>query len=181
MTPQEQRHFELLKKGPCVLVEYVNEYYGLPWPLPNDVRPDFEAWQSQLRKRATCEAGSVSRYELETFMQQKNLVPKKWMAAWLGMKDSSFEELLARLKTIGMQPQRYIVYPDLIAESLSEDLVSGLSGLRFRTFSDHNSFCERLHAELGRKRKDQDRRPVLAPRLIACRTIPGSTPKSLIA
>ena len=69
----------------------------------------------------------------------------------LGMAESSFEILLANLKTLGMQRQRYVVYSDLIAETLSEDLVPNLPGLRFRTFSDHNSFCERLHAELGKK------------------------------
>jgi len=70
------------------------------------------------------------------------------MAARLGMTVRSFDELLSKLVDIGMRPQRYIVYPDLIAESLSEDIVPALPGLKFRTFSDHNSFCERLHAEL---------------------------------
>jgi hypothetical protein len=64
------------------------------------------------------------------------------------MKTASLDELLSRLDDIGMRSQRYVIYADLVAESLSEDLVPNLPGLRFRTFSDHNSFCQRLHADI---------------------------------
>jgi hypothetical protein len=72
------------------------------------------------------------------------------MGAHLGMQVASLNELLGRLNGIGMRPQRYVVYEDLIADSLQEDLVPNLPGLKFRTFSDHNSFCLRLHAELDK-------------------------------
>jgi hypothetical protein len=84
-------------------------------------------------------------------MQQKNVLPKKWMGARLGMTVESLDELLSRLKDIGMRPQRYVAYADLMDESLIEELVPNLPGLRFRTFSDHNSFCQRLHAELDKQ------------------------------
>ena len=71
------------------------------------------------------------------------------MAARLGMNLDSFNLLLNHLPDLGMRQQRYEVYPGLISESLTEDIVRNLPGLRFRTFSDHNSFCERLHAELA--------------------------------
>lgn len=150
VTEQEQQHFDMLHQGPCVPSDYIDGYYGLPWPLPDDVRADYEAWASQLKRRRDCDKGWVSRYELESFMQQKAVVPMKWMGARLGMNVASVQELLDRLKDIGMRPQRYIVYEKLIAESFSEDIVPNLPGLKFRTFSDHNSFCERLHAELDK-------------------------------
>ena len=148
MDEHEQQRFDFLRQGPCVPVQYVRDYYGLPWPLPGDLRPDFEAWQRRLPRRVNCGEGCVSRYEVETFMQQRNVVPKKWIGARLGMKVVSLDELLSRLQDIEMRPQQYVVYADLIAESLSEDVVPKLPGLKFRTFSDHNSFCQRLHADL---------------------------------
>ena len=144
MTAQEQRYFEMLTLGPCVPFQYVTDFYGLPWPLPEDVRPDYDAWMSRLRRRHACAQGSISRYELESFMQQKKVVPKKWMGARLGMKVSSLEELLSRLNEIGMRDQRYVVYSELISEALADDIVPNLPSLKFRTFSDHNSFCLRL-------------------------------------
>jgi len=83
-------------------------------------------------------------------MQQKNVLPKKWIGARLGMEVASLDELLTRIKDIRMRPQRYVVYTDLIAESLPEDLVPNLPGLKYRTFSDHNSLCQRLHADLDK-------------------------------
>ena len=47
-----------------------------------------------------------------------------------------------------MRPQRYVIYQDLVATSLPEDLVRDLPRLRFRLVSDHNEFCRRLHTEL---------------------------------
>ena len=149
MTPQEEQRFTFLRSGQCVPVEYVRQYYGLQWPFQGDLLHDYEAWVSRLRRREPCDGGAVARYELEAFIQQKQVVPKKWMGARLGMTVASLDLLLAHLRDIGLPPQRYIIYPELISEALSEDIVPNLRGLRFRTFSDHNSFCERLHAELA--------------------------------
>ena len=150
MTEQEQQRFDMLRQGPCAPPDYLSGNYGISWPLPDDVRPDYEAWLSQLKRRYNCGESRISRYELESFMQQKGVVPKKWMGARLGMSAASLDELLARIKEIGMRPQRYVVYAELIAESLPEDIVPNLPGLKFRIFSDHNSFCTRLHADLDK-------------------------------
>jgi hypothetical protein len=148
MTEQEQQWFDMLRQGPCVPDGYVRDYYGLDWPLPDDVLPDYEKWLRQRNRPYNCGHGWASRYELENFLQQKAILPKKWMAASLGTDVSSLEQLLGRLDDIGMRRQRYVVYDDLIDESLPEHIITNLPGLKFRTFSDHNSFCERLHAEL---------------------------------
>jgi len=149
MTPEEEQRFNFLRSGQCVPVEYVRDYYGLQWPFQDDLLHDYEAWAVRFRRREACAGGCVPRYELEAFMQQQHVVPKKWMGARLGMTVASLDLLLAHLQDIGLRPQRYIIYPQLISEALSEDIVPNLRGLRFRTFSDHNSFCERLHAELA--------------------------------
>jgi hypothetical protein len=54
------------------------------------------------------------------------------MGVRLGMSIVSLNRLLERLQNVGMRSQRYIVYPELISETLSEDLVSNLPGSRFR-------------------------------------------------
>jgi hypothetical protein len=148
MTTDEQGRFDLLRQGPCVPPEYVEEFYGLPWPFQDDLLRDFENWSSRIRKRTHCPEGLVSRYELESFMGQARMVSRKWMAARLGMSTESLQDVLSRLQLLGMRPQRYIVYPELISDTLAEDIIPVLPGLRFRTFSDQNSFCSRLHADL---------------------------------
>ena len=148
MTEQERQRFDMLHEGPCVTVAYVYEYYGLPWPLSSDARGDYAAWTSRLARPAQCPEGRLSRYELEGFMQQNRLLPKKWMAARLGMDEDSLDELLTRLAHLGMRPRRYVVYDHLIADSLAQDIALHMPGLQYRAFSDHNSFCARLHAEL---------------------------------
>jgi hypothetical protein len=149
MTHDEEQRFTVLQSGQCVPVAYVRDYYGLQWPFEGDLLHDYETWAGRLKRRAPCPADSAPRYELEGFLQQQRVLSKKWMGARLGMTVASLDQLLAHLRDIGLPPQRYVVYPDLISEALSEDLVPNLRGLRFRTFSDHNSFCERLHAELA--------------------------------
>ena len=79
MTEQEQHRFDMLRHGPCAPIEYVSSYYGLSWPLLGDAHTDYAEWVGHLRRRRSCGNGRISRYELESFMQQKSVVPKKWM------------------------------------------------------------------------------------------------------
>jgi hypothetical protein len=153
MNGPERQRFDFLREGPCVPVEYVRDYYGLTWPLSVDLRQDFEAWRGRLRRPAHCGDEAVSRYELESFMQQKDVETKKSMGARLGMTVDSLEQVLSHLSGLQMRRQRYDVYPDLVARSLSEDLVRNLPGLKFRVSSDHNAFCARLHSELQNELK----------------------------
>ena len=148
MTPQEEARLDILRRGGCVPVGYLGDYYGLAWPLQGECLDDFNVWHQRYPRRTTCPNGDVSRVALEAFMQAKEVVPFKWMAARLGMEEASLRDLIARLPELGIRPQQFVVYSGMVAESLPEFLVTHLPGLRFRTFSDHNSFCERLHAEL---------------------------------
>jgi len=148
MTEHEQERFDSLRAGPCVPAAYVQEYYGLPWPLPNEAGEDYAQWAGGLRRPAACGAG-VSRYELETFLQQQKAAPKKWAAAELGMDEASLDRVLEALPRLGMRKQRYVMSGVLVTQPFADDLVANLPKMKYRTFGDHNSFCERLHAELA--------------------------------
>ncbi len=149
MNEHEQEYFGCLSSGEFAPEQYVSDYYGLNWPFEGELLADFNIWVNKLRLRKTCPAGAVSRYELESFMQAKNIISRKWMAIRLGMDLKSFDEISQRLDELGLRSQRYLPYDQMAAESLSEDIVPSLPGLKFRTFGDHNSFCERLHADLN--------------------------------
>jgi hypothetical protein len=81
-------------------------------------------------------------------MSRNNVLTKKWMGARLGMSVGSLDTLLSNLAAFGMQPNRYLVGNEFVAESFTEDLLRHVSGLRFVTFRDHSAFCKRLHDEL---------------------------------
>ncbi|MCL4205669.1 MAG: hypothetical protein KJ000_24570 [Pirellulaceae bacterium] len=148
MNMQEHQRFDWLRQGPCVPFAYVRDYYELDWPPTGDLEHDYEKWVNLKKRRHKCSEDELSRYEIEAFMQEKSVVPKKWMAAQLGTDTASLDELLGRLPDIGMRPQRYVVYADLIDRSLPRDIVSSLPSLEFVTFSNHDSFCKLVHAEL---------------------------------
>lgn len=146
MTPLDR--LELFQSGPCVPSQLVEEYYGLKWPFQGELENDFQIWRKRLQRPKDCGEDRVSRYEIEAFLQQKRILPKRWMAAIFGMEPESIDKLIAKLDRLGLRPQRYLPYDGIVASELSEDIVPALSGLRFRTFGDHNSFCARLHAEI---------------------------------
>lgn len=141
----------ILRQGPCVPADYIRDYYGLPWPFTGDLQHDFEIWRGGLRRPVHCEGDAFSRFEIEGFMEQRRIVPRKWMAASLGMTEGSLDELLTRLPQLGLRPSRYLPYNDLVATDLVDDLVGAIPALRYRTFGDHNTFCARLHSELQSK------------------------------
>jgi hypothetical protein len=117
--------------------------------MQGDLEHDYRVWETQQGRRPACPDGTFSRCAWETFLQTKRVLTRKWMGAKLGMTEHSLVELLSHLPHFGMRPQRYVPYEGLVSESLPEDLVRNMAGLRFRTFSGHNSFCNRLHGELA--------------------------------
>lgn len=148
MNVEQQGRFHMLRSGECIPTGYLQAYYGLTWPLSDNARDSFKQYRDSLRRPKQCPDDSVSRYEIEGFMSRANLLPHKWMAARLGMQDISLAKVLDGLDKLGMQRQRYAVLPGFVAESLTEDIIRFLPGLKFKTFRDHNAYCERLHADL---------------------------------
>lgn len=145
MTPQELEHLAELK-GRCTRPEFLERLYGISWPPSPEFAEDFAGWE-QSRNRKGCGGGLVSRWELEAFFRSRRLLPTLWAAASLGMTPESLRRLLPELPRLGMR-RCYQVYPNLIDESLSDDLVEALPGLRYRTFGTHDSFCELLQRTL---------------------------------
>jgi hypothetical protein len=150
VSPEEAQRLEMFRSGGHATPEYAADYYGLPWPMAAPATAAFGKYRESLRHRADLSDGTVPRYELEGFMLRARALPRKWMAARLGMTTASLENLLGKLDDFGMATSRYQVYGEFVAEALSEDLVRYLPGLRFRTFSDHDSYCARLHEEVRR-------------------------------
>jgi hypothetical protein len=90
----------------------------------------------------------VSRVALEKFMRAKSIIPRKWMAARLGMDVASFEIVAGKLDDLGLRTPRYVPYDQFAAENLSEDIAQSLPSLRFQLVGDSNDFCLRLHKGL---------------------------------
>lgn len=148
MTPEQHDRLDFLQRGACVPTQYIDEYYGLEWPLDGELANDYSVWRRGLGRRRDCPEGMVSRYELEAFMHRKRVIPTKWMAARLGMTQPSFRQLASRLPELGLRPGQFLPYREMAFEDLAEEIIPTLPGLRFRTFSDHNGYCTRLQAEL---------------------------------
>jgi len=148
MHDHETQRLDFLKQGPCAPAEYLSDYYGLTSPFEGELLEDYNAWTPPFRGQPPCTQTQFSRWKLESFLQAKRIVSKKWMGARLGVKAAIVDQILDGLPKIGLRKKRYEAYADLLSDSLPEDLANNLPGLRFRTFSDHNSFCELLHARL---------------------------------
>jgi hypothetical protein len=152
MNAEETERFEFLRLGPCVPSKYIRQLFGLEWPFADELLHDFEVWKkSRVNGRARCADANVNRYEVELFFTQRRLLPRKWMAAKLGMHDGSLELIMGRLEDLGLRRQRYNPYPQIVAEELEDDLEAAFPEFRFVSFGDHNSFCTRLHGALERR------------------------------
>ncbi len=134
-------------KCPCVDVDFLRETHGIDWPPDEQFERDFGAWLDSLRGTTPCEDGKAHRYAFEKFLQSQRLLTRKYAAARLGMQPESLDQVLPQLPRIGLS-KKYAVYRGISDESVSEDLVRTLPGLRFRTFGNHDSFCKALHEEL---------------------------------
>jgi hypothetical protein len=132
---------------PCVDVEFLTRTHGIAWPPDGQFERDFGAWFKTLRRATKCDGGKVHRYGFEMFLQSQKLLTRNYAAARLGMQPKSLDALLPALPQLGLS-KKYAVYPGIVDESLSEDLIRALPELRFRTFGTHDSFCEILHGGL---------------------------------
>lgn len=144
----EMQRFEMLL-GEFVDVQFLHDYYGI-----GDPRANQDLWRAleRFRNGHPREAIGFSRYLLEKFFQKNRVLPRKWMAARVGLRLDHFNKILLDLENAKLLPRAsYVVFDELIDENLVEDLIGNLPGLRFRTFYDHESFCSRLHESLARE------------------------------
>jgi hypothetical protein len=150
MPEDVQHRFDMLR-GRFVDAQYLVDYYGLDGLAGNaNLLADIARYRGTLRNIPDTPPGEFDRYVLEGFLQTRRLLPIKWAAARLGMKPTLLTTILGRRMDLPT-PLRseYLEYDCLIEEGLAEDFVRALPQFRFRTFSDHESFCERLHVAVG--------------------------------
>ena len=152
MDQTEQQNFDNLSIGPMVSADYVQSYFGIPWPFTGDLLEDFDRWRESLRNQAAIDNENASRYEIEGFFQSQDITTKKFMAAQLGMDEDSFDRVTVhpKLRWLSLQPHRYFIYEGtgIVANSFANDLKMSLHNLRHRTFGNFNAFCHRLHEDL---------------------------------
>jgi len=132
-------------RGPCVDVDFLSETHGITWPVDAQFGHDFATFATTRGK--SCEHGKPHRFAFELFLQSQRLLTRRYASARLGLHADTLDKLLPELPRVGLS-KKYAVYNGIIDESLSEDLVRSLPGLRFRTFGSHDSFCELLHGAL---------------------------------
>ncbi len=148
MTAKEMKRLAMLRDGPNVNLEYLKDYYGLPWPLSREGATAFNSFARASHSHGKPGEDAISRISIESFMTLNDLLPRKWAAAQMGMTTESLAAVLARINTVGMLNSQYEVGGEFIADSLPDGLVRHLPGVRFRVFSDHTDFCRRLHDDI---------------------------------
>jgi len=153
MTEAQKGRFSLLQNEWCGF-QFIHELYGVDLSRENRFLRHFRAWAEQ-RGRAEAVRGEreIHRYRFETFLQTQKLLPKKWGAIRLGMKVESLDQVLAKMSDLGLV---FAYYPSeepnqFVGEKLDHDLLEVFDDFRFRTFSDHNDFCHRLHQAIEQK------------------------------
>lgn len=142
----EEKRLEYLKTNKGNFEEYFVDYYGLSFPFSQDASEDFETCRTLFRRRH-----KSFRQDLEMFFQDQRILPKKWMAAQLGMTVESMDQVIQNLWKIGMRSQRYCFYKEFICKTLRDDLIDHLEKIRFKTNDNHNDFCNGLHDSLNNK------------------------------
>jgi hypothetical protein len=133
-----------LLRSKCVPKSFLADQFGTEWPPQGDFALDFAGWLQARGRRQLCTEPEESRWLAEAFLQDHRTQALPWAAARLGMKRESLTELLAALPRLGLR-RNYELYPGIIDETLSEDLIRSLRGLRLRTFGTHDGFCQLLH------------------------------------
>lgn len=134
-------------QSPCVEVDFLRQTHGINWPPNDQFDRDFAAWLDATGVKP-CADNKARRYAFEMFLQSQRLSTQNYAAARLGMQPESLDKLLLALPQIGLA-KKYAVYDGIIDESLTDDLVRSLPGVRFRTFGTHDSFCELLHGAIS--------------------------------
>ena len=146
MSELEQHRFDMLVDR-FIDVQYIADYYGIEGFAQNaNLVADLERFRSTMRNPPPVPDGMVDRYAVEGFLQARRLLPVKWAAARVGMTSALLGEILDRRLDLPTPiRQDYLEYGCLMPEGLSEVLIGALPALRFRTFYDHETFCEHLH------------------------------------
>ena len=126
--------------------EFIEALYGLEFDAETDLGKRFSAW-AELHYREGQEVfdgDQIHRWRLETYFQNKELLPVKWAAVRLGMTRESFEEVIETLEGEHLLEAGTIT-DGVIREADVKGLRDNFESLRRRTFAGVQDFCGRLH------------------------------------
>lgn len=152
MTSDEEHRFLLLQNEWCN-ERFIHELYGLELRKEPRFMKHFKTWAEQRKGEAIRNNGEVHRFRFETFLQTQKLLTRKWGALRLGMNPESLDALLNRLNDLGLV---FIYYPSeernqFVGEKIDNDILDLIEEFRFRTFTNHNNFCCRMHDAIKQK------------------------------
>jgi hypothetical protein len=120
---------------------------GLTLP---ELERDFIRWgRLQRRPREVIRGDQVSRFALESYFQQRKVLPTKWAAARLGMTEASLQDAIAALEVSGRVDKVRDSSEHLVPEDMDRIFVGALPPLQNRTFGKHDDFCKRLHEAIS--------------------------------
>lgn len=125
----------------------IESLYGLEeFGAETELGKRFSAWAERHYRedQEPFDGEKIHRWRLETFFQNKELLPVKWAAVRLGMTEESLEEVVQALE------REKLLEPDtirdgLIRENAVEGLQKNFESLRRRIFADIQDFCSSLH------------------------------------
>lgn len=121
--------------------------YGLTLP---ELERDFIRWgRLQRRPREVIRGDQVSRFALESYFQQRKVLPIRWAAAKLGMTETSLQNAIGALEASGRMDKLRPDSGNLLPEDIDRILIGALPPLQNRIFGKHDDFCRRLHEAIA--------------------------------
>jgi len=125
-------------RGKTVTTSLLKAYYGTGDEFFQVFLRDKQFWDNNggEKKRMQCENGAVDRNLFVRFMRHKKVTPKKFAGLSLGISSMSFDDVVSRLEMIGLVPQRYTFYPDVVGENLVQDIEDALPGINRNSIDD---------------------------------------------
>ena len=153
MIPDEEARFAALQGAWCP-ASLIKELYGLDVQGEGRLKDYFhKRIQPEILREIPGKQGEIQevhRYRFETLLQANRLMPRKWVAAKIGMTEDSLCLVMNRLQEEGLLFKHYII-PELIEKDFDNDLVLLFRELRFKTFGNYNSFCTTMHNLLNKR------------------------------
>jgi hypothetical protein len=145
LTMLDQRIAQLKNDwiGPSTLAAI----YGLT--LPELERDSIRWGRLQRRPREVIRGDQVSRFALESYFQQRKVLPIKWAAAKLGMAEASLVNAIAALEASGRVDRVRADSGNLLPEDIDRIFIGALPPLQNRIFGKHDDFCRRLHEAIS--------------------------------
>lgn len=135
----------------------------------------FVTWARQLptpREVLQSSPIRISRHAFESYLRYNQILPLKQAAARLGMKESSFAQLLPILEDKMLIIMNHIHFSSqFVPESWLRGFHTTFPDLRHSIFSTHSDYCAQLHVAI-KKNVEFDVEPILCETSVALKQEP---------